>query len=631
MDAQSDDETAASASAPAPGSPNPNRRRRSRGEVLEALVSLFGSYSGAIRGSPRATATPSTASRAASVGYPASSVDDDGREELAVDAAVRVHAENARLRALVESTAQHLQRSLAALHERAREQQRAAADAAEHSARRDGEVLALRRELDEARSEAAGARSELEVQARDAAARLADVRGDLARSIAQDASRADAAARLERELAVVRQERADLLLRLSRLTAEADAQESERARELERREKDAQVPASQARAELAVALRRCSELSASVAHLTADKDRLALLVGRGRLLASQHFIGDEAPPGHAQHWLGGVGTGAPGSAGEGASVLPSAARAEWKDAPSWVPVGVVEACAAFRAKYPSVDAREMRDFLVACNSVWHSRLQAVSDGVEREAAKKSQWRAPYREVLQASTITRLRATIATLQALLEGRRPGGVHFAAASADLPRLTPGEEVLLQSGGAGADAVAWRTRRLSTHRLHAQQQHVSTEARLLSVPGSGARRLDSGESQVLLGEAMRCIEHLSRRLDEESAYAERFEAQRSQHDVERDETLRLGDAGSIYARKASASTAEPPQIPQPPPPPPPPHQPPAATLTSPADAVQHPLHFDADLLNASVRSPRRTVGDAIAAAQSPPRVFTRIAPSW
>jgi hypothetical protein len=197
---------------------------------------------------------------------------------------------------------------------------------------------------------------------------------------------------------------------------------------------------------------RCNELLEEVAALTADKDRLSLLLKKGRALSDQHYLGANG---------GGVG-GATVNEDDGTDASDGMSNTvQWKDAPNWIPVGIVQASTAFMKRYPTVHERDMKDFLVACNSVWHSRLQAIADNVEKSATKRTKMlHTPYRQVLQASTISRLRGTISNLQALLSSQNPASVRFTSASVDLPRLTPGETMLLRGGGHGADVIQAKT---------------------------------------------------------------------------------------------------------------------------------------------------------------------------
>ena len=138
-----------------------------------------------------------------------------------------------------------------------------------------------------------------------------------------------------------------------------------------------------------------------------------------------------------------------------------------------------------------------------------------------------------------------------------------------------MTPGETMLLRGGGHGADVIQAKTNHAYSNTINNQMMrprsaskssssHVSTEARLLSVPGSGGKRLDAEESRRLFDEAMQCIDYLARRLEAEEGRGTGFPNMAAgakgvhvnygyEDDVISDaERQRLGDAGAEYARR-------------------------------------------------------------------------------
>jgi hypothetical protein len=466
-------------------------------------------------------------------------------EELAVAAAVRVNKENIRLRALVETTAERMQAALESLKEKDAMQQQALTTHTEKANAVQQELFTTQHNLDTSRAEVESLRIELE-RAKTA------IFNESQKSEAVQAEHR----KQEREMGELKAQKNLLTQRVERLAVEAEAKVTEVASLTV----SAQSQQS-TRNELALLQTRCNELLEQVASLTADKDRLSLLLKKGRALSDQHFLGGGA--------LGSVyGNGGASAVNEDVNDFAvnnaSNSAVQWKDAPNWVPVGIVQASSAFIKRYPMVHERDMKDFLIACNSVWHSRLQAIADNVEKSATKRTKMlHTPYREVLQASTISRLRATISNLQALLQAQNPASVRFTSASVDLPRLTPGETLLLRGGGHGADVVQARANVAYTTRPRSASRtsHVPTEARLLSVPGSGGKRLDAEESRKLFDEAMQCIDYLARRLEVEEGRGSGFPnpnmASMKDNAIDDDvitdaERLRLGNAGAEYARR-------------------------------------------------------------------------------
>jgi len=122
-----------------------------------------------------------------------------------------------------------------------------------------------------------------------------------------------------------------------------------------------------------------------------------------------------------------------------------------------------------------------------------------------------------------------------------------------------------------------------------MRREGQHTSTAARLLSVPGSGAQRLDGQATSALLSEAMECISYLSRRLDDAAAASGTAQPLPQQQHV-------LGGEGAEYARrlrdeeagvdaKAAAAAAAAAAAPLPPAPPSMPRAPPPAPAAPPS----------------------------------------------
>jgi hypothetical protein len=557
-------------------SPTP-RRRRSRGEVLDTLATLFGNYVGGSNttnddGEDTASVSTSftdrtprkTSTTRHSVTTPDDNesqidttrrnnnnhnhrhtnnkkVEDDNNddryegEELAVAAAVRVNKENIRLRALVESTAERMQTALESLRDKDISQQHSLSIQIEKTTQLEKELVSTRIELEKSNREISTLRQEME-----------NMKIELQNETQRAELMSSEQKKQEKEMGELKSQKLLLTQRIERLASEAEAKVIEAA------SRSASAQSQQSfKNELALVQSRCNELVEEVAILTADKDRLALLLKKGRALSDQHFLGPSSSS----------LSDTPLISNEDAAIS-TATVVEWKDAPNWVPVGVVQASTAFIKRYPSVHQRDMKDFLIACNSVWHSRLQAISDSVEKSATRRTKMlHTPYREVLQASTISRLRSTISNLQALLQAQNPASVRFTSASVDLPRLTPGETILLRRGGHGADVVHAKTNAsISSFNRpkSASKMHVATEARLLSVPGSGGKRLDAEESRRLFDEAMECIDYLSRRLETEEGRGSGFPNLNNKNEEEEDyrlsedERRRLGDAGGDYARR-------------------------------------------------------------------------------
>lgn len=479
--------------------------------------------------------------------------------------------------AKLQSTIEVLQLKAGEHHAFASEQANLIADLEDRLASRtdqlrhlDSELAGLRRELAESRELNADANGRI-AELRDELS-YARKRADAAGSSADDAEKArmDAEAAL-REAADARSQlqklqsayktmaaEKDLLLRevqALRSKAESNAEADQLRRELQRIrdagrgmddklaraimelqnervrsgkvEADLQSTIARLRSEVAHEHDRVNivsnELNTAIAHLQADKARLAELLRAGKLVDAQDYIGDQPAPGsfQQQHWLGSAPTPIDHQQqhdGQGDDAGGDDGPIDWFDGANWVPAIAIDAAATLKRKYDGpVAVKDLHHFLLTCNRAWHEKLVEGLKAKDRECRKRLAWRAPYQEVLQTATIARLRTTLSTLQAIASGRQPPAQGFGATTIDtLTEPTPGEVAFGRSMRNGGDGMAatGTMRSVSASRSGAGGG-TAAGARLLSVPGSGGRRLDGYESAQLLNQAMECVDFLQKKI--------------------------------------------------------------------------------------------------------------------
>ena len=200
----------------------------------------------------------------------------------------------------------------------------------------------------------------------------------------------------------------------------------------------------------------------------------------------------------------------------------------WSDAPTWVPEEALTAAhELFMMLSPNTSSQDsvtLQTFLLRTNQAYYQKLLAIMKKQEKIFKKKLAWRVPFKEVLQASTITRLRSTVSTLQTLLDGRVPpmNQTGFGATTVDRDNATPGEiafgrhDTYRQNSTINSVQHAVSRNSLGASPNNDRGRSVSpSKARLLSVPGSGGKRLDGYESAQLLVQAMECVDFLQNKI--------------------------------------------------------------------------------------------------------------------
>ncbi len=157
-------------------------------------------------------------------------------------------------------------------------------------------------------------------------------------------------------------------------------------------------------------------------------------------------------------------------------LAPSAAELASAEGLHWVPADAVSLTAEFRSRFLAhVPAEEVRVFLRGLNSAWKARsrkalkLQSQKHSrIVAELRRHVQQRQPYREVLQASAISRLHTELTAVRYAADGvlepgpaayrrakraisaQRGGGAAAGAGGAAGPR--PGSMLALAGGGGG-----------------------------------------------------------------------------------------------------------------------------------------------------------------------------------
>lgn len=201
----------------------------------------------------------------------------------------------------------------------------------------------------------------------------------------------------------------------------------------------------------------------------------------------------------------------------------------WPDAPTWVPTEAVNAAHELYLSLPAAssvqDSYSLQKFLLQTNQAYYDKLLTILKKQEKIFKKKLAWRVPFQEVLQASTITRLRSTVTTLQSLVQGRNPPpAAALGVTTVDRDNATPGElafgrhDTYNQHSLLSLNSLQNAKSRSPNSLNGGRQRSLSpSKARLLSVPGSGGKRLDGYESAQLLVQAMECVEFLQNKIQQ------------------------------------------------------------------------------------------------------------------
>jgi hypothetical protein len=260
--------------------------------------------------------------------------------------------------------------------------------------------------------------------------------------------------------------------------------------------------------------------------------------------------------------------GAASRGGAGQSSAAGAPKAAADESLLWVPTEVVLALATFRQCYPAITDVDARALLFQLNRAYAARLKSVTRRLYSTYAghvetlhRRHDLSLPYKEVMQASTIARLYKELGRIKQIYGGSAAGpdlasgsaagivGIAPAALSPGFRGPSTGPAAKMQRALSQLGLASLSTRppqrtpgapgsppaspgllvvsSTGLHQLprpspmvgapgptHADNATAAVVGQLLSVPGSGAKRLDAAETQRLVEQALSLAEEMSAR---------------------------------------------------------------------------------------------------------------------
>eukprot|EP01138_Halocafeteria_seosinensis_P008451 gb/GECG01008636.1/.p1 GENE.gb/GECG01008636.1/~~gb/GECG01008636.1/.p1 ORF type:complete len:920 (+),score=154.41 gb/GECG01008636.1/:1-2760(+) len=185
----------------------------------------------------------------------------------------------------------------------------------------------------------------------------------------------------------------------------------------------------------------------------------------------------------------------------------------------WVPSEALRLTIRFRRQYlPHVPTQIIRNFLKNLNSIWRRRytrqLAKVKEEYDREISalkRKNQQKAPYREVLQASTISRMHQQMEALRKACGGQIGFPLQDSASGKTLAKTRKRSNKKKTGPSSEAKGATSNSKKNNTSLWGAA---VSFGAPL-STTGAGNNR--SEESSRIMEHALGAVENLSRQVSE------------------------------------------------------------------------------------------------------------------
>ena len=182
----------------------------------------------------------------------------------------------------------------------------------------------------------------------------------------------------------------------------------------------------------------------------------------------------------------------------------------------WVPSEALRLTIQFRRKHlPHVPTQIIRNFLKSLNSVWRRRytrqISRTSEQYEREISKlkrKLDQKAPYREVLQASTISRMQQQMEAL------RKAGGGQIGFPFYDKSKENRN---YMKNGKKKRQVNTRKPKSVSSSRKDGQSNPVWQNATSFNLPTSGAGSDRKQEGSRIMENALGAVENLSRQVSE------------------------------------------------------------------------------------------------------------------